>query len=613
MQSAPIFRRALQFLKFTAVLAFLLLLTAASLTITGHLYGVNNSVFHIPYVLNLAETPEFSDDAFYATLKYFASIVYPIMRLFATDDNVQAVFAVASFVSRFGALAGLLYLAMSNGLRSRLGLVLFMVGVVVSPWFQDFSVVGGHGMFLYYFTHSEVTWPLVFVALALLASDRLVPAAAAIGLMASINIFVAIWLGLVGAFAVLTSRRPLDFSTAAKSLAMFLVFASPVVIWLVVSLFTGNARGAAPFSFVGYVREYHSEHFLIEATPRRALMHFALMSVCGLMAASYVSNSRFWLRIQVGCLLIFVVGVVLPYFVDSRLVINLHLVRSAGLEQAVAGALVILAGARLALYADSYRGRLLGLTVLFATCALERTTGSIIIVALTLLVSIVTDPRVGSRSMAIVGFAERYAKSMTAVCVTLVIVELTRRFLGPDGSLQLVVVLFAFVLCILLALPGGEAVVLRRGLLASTVVALAASFVYKSIPLPAYEYRYNILDAGELNKSWTEIERQIRNSEIAGPFLIPVDDRRGFYFQLRARRKVWVDWKQGAAVMWAPSFYEQWARRYKEVSALGTPESFIDYARSNNIKNVLIHSTAGVCPAPASLKLRTAHLVLCVL
>jgi hypothetical protein len=74
-----------------------------------------------------------------------------------------------------------------------------------------------------------------------------------------------------------------------------------------------------------------------------------------------------------------------------------------------------------------------------------------------------------------------------------------------------------------------------------------------------------------------------------------------------------VDWKQGAAVMWAPSFYEQWARRYKEVSALGTPESFINYARSNNIKNVLIHSTAGVCPAPASLKLRTALLVLCVL
>jgi hypothetical protein len=63
-------------------------------------------------------------------------------------------------------------------------------------------------------------------------------------------------------------------------------------------------------------------------------------------------------------------------------------------------------------------------------------------------------------------------------------------------------------------------------------------------------------------------------------FLVP-PDREGF--QLGSDRNVWVDWRQGAAIMWSPSFYGRWISRYPEVLKLKTHPDFYNYAHSHGI------------------------------
>jgi len=92
----------------------------------------------------------------------------------------------------------------------------------------------------------------------------------------------------------------------------------------------------------------------------------------------------------------------------------------------------------------------------------------------------------------------------------------------------------------------------------------------------------------------------VRESTLSGPFLIPVlDPHRDRFatFQHRAKRPVWVDWKQGAAVMWDPWFYWQWMPRFREVEGLVTAEDFSDYALRNQIPSIILPSDIGSCPS----------------
>jgi hypothetical protein len=82
-------------------------------------------------------------------------------------------------------------------------------------------------------------------------------------------------------------------------------------------------------------------------------------------------------------------------------------------------------------------------------------------------------------------------------------------------------------------------------------------------------------------KSWKDAEQWARlNSPKEAVFLVP-PDRQGF--QLGSERNVWVDWRQGAAVMWSPSFYARWWARFPEVARLKTHSDFSAYAAAHRI------------------------------
>jgi len=105
--------------------------------------------------------------------------------------------------------------------------------------------------------------------------------------------------------------------------------------------------------------------------------------------------------------------------------------------------------------------------------------------------------------------------------------------------------------------------------------------------------------------------QQSAGGALPHPARRPLGSREFETFHLDARRPVWVDWKQGAAVMWDPSFHGLWAVRFEEVRALADDAARIAYARANAIDQVVLESTT--CPPGSSQAYGNARYSVCVI
>jgi hypothetical protein len=167
----------------------------ASIAVQGFEFGINNNVFHIPYVLRLYDDPVYATDPFYQSLKYFVSWVWPIVSLAVTPENIATVFFIAHVLSRWMAFAAILLVSLHFGLRTPWALVAIVFFFVVSPIFQGYLPVGKTGLFINYFTHSEVTHPLLLCSMLLLAQGRLNWAFLVNGITFNVNAFIGVWGG----------------------------------------------------------------------------------------------------------------------------------------------------------------------------------------------------------------------------------------------------------------------------------------------------------------------------------------------------------------------------------------------------------------------------------
>jgi hypothetical protein len=63
-------------------------------------------------------------------------------------------------------------------------------------------------------------------------------------------------------------------------------------------------------------------------------------------------------------------------------------------------------------------------------------------------------------------------------------------------------------------------------------------------------------------------------------------------FMVLSRRPVWVDWKQGATVMWAPEMYQIWAPRYRRLKQIANLTDAFALAREEDIPYIAVRKTA---------------------
>ena len=516
------------------------IVSALSLLHTGFVFGIENNLFHLPIVAGLYDEPQYRDDAFIQSLRYFASGVWLLLGNAEKHfGDVQALFLVLDYLSRLLSFVGFLCCASLVGVVERRDKVIFALVVCFISFLDGDSHAGAGGLFLRYFTHSEIANGTVLLAIYFAAKGRFTAATLALGVTFFTNVFIAVWLAplLLAIAVVLLAKQETDIATICVRVSAGIVLCIPFA-WPVIHSIVSNPEFGSPidFDFATFLRQYYPVHVLISSIPASDIVALAGVAAIGAVALWRLGPRAAELRVAyVGVMFVYAVGIVLPHMTGSPLLLNLHLLRSSTIIHLLAG----LAAA--ALVVNWFRAESV---TSFLLAALLLLTLSLHGVALWLAIPIMLIPVVLPAAQ---DSAPAYLRTIGYVVLAVVVL-----IVWPYSFWQ--------------------------------------NFTFNSMFADAVaEWR----DVGE----WAR-----RSTSPTAVFLVPPRPRddailpsnapdialsRTAVFEFTSHRRVFVDFKRGAAVMWMPSYYPVWRSRMIETERLGSLAERIEYASRHGIAYVV--------------------------
>lgn len=543
--------------------------TALSLMRTGFAFGISNNVFHIPLALGWEHLPAFAGDTYYLSLRKFTSLVWPLIALASNDSNVETVFLIAHILSRGFAMAAIAAF-LSLQLRLRPGeALLTMITVALTPWLVGGSVIGAHGLWIEYFSHSEVTWGFLLLSLMAAHAQRWTWAAALAGLVFDVNAFVGIWLLFMLGLAYCVLPPSQAWKQLLKSAVAFLLCAAPAAIWIAQSL--GESHAA--FSFLEYIRAYFPAHFLIEASNWRTRAIFIVLTILGFTAALLMPSPKFWLAVLTAAVIVFLIGTVLPYWLDHRLVFNLHLLRIGGVVQWLTLLMAVISLASRLTSGQRCRVSTYAMVGLLSLMTHQAEPASLIVAWVCL------------AAITLIEHRPENDRLITMLCkpgvvIGWIVLVITMEALRYEPSWANAL-RWTAMLAMVWSSPVRWA---RWGVLLLGTAILA----------PQIHSRGQLIREAPIPRSVIDLANWIRTEGIQGPILAEINPGLD-YLQLLTRQPVWVDKKQGAAVMWEPSFHSRWMTRYRDVLQLKGTAQFLAYARQHHLKYIVTHINQGSC------------------
>lgn len=511
-----------RFLDGLAVLLFCSLLAAVSAHLQGFEFGIDNNVFHIPITLHWYDLPQFSHDAVMQSLRRYTTPVFPLLGLFANDANIGTLFHAAFLLTRGLAIFALFQVMRSCGLYNPYLAAATASAIFVSALYGE-SVIGRDELLVDIFTHTALAQAVALLGIASMIRGRLIAAAIAGGLTFDLNAMVGLWylapLTLVCAFQLVTPPRTTARRVVLAATA-FCLTALPVAIWVALS----QNLDSIDFNYRAYLRDYYPYHFFIgwAGWPQRIAL--ALQVASGFSAASLLPRYRSHaILVLLGLTLLFVAGVAIGQISHSRVLLNLHLLRIDGMLTWTIVPLVLTAS----FAALTSTRTLSAIGAIIAIGGLIAGDWRIVLAGLSLLAAI----RFFSRQTVQMPLAVQHRKSilLATVAAVLALVAMTRGAYSARPTK-----------------PG-------------------------SMMVPSDQ---QLAGAWPQSPEWRQVTDWARNSTPADAlFIIPI--RLDF---VAARRRDWVDWKEGAAAMWAPDIYSTWHARTMDLAALHSAPAILAYA-----------------------------------
>jgi hypothetical protein len=559
--------------------AFLVITMAGSLismVITGFLFPTNTNIFHLPIVARLFDEPQYAQDAFIQSLRYYSSGIWLILEGSTSWAEPNLLFFIMAYVSHFLFLAGLVACATLLGVRGRKERLLLVALLCATHLLRYASYAGGDDLFSNYFTHSEIANGLFLIGLYLMMRRRIAAGVALIGLIFFVNAFKGVWAAPVFAAILLAQISSGEISwrqgigRAAIGACGAVLFAAPVIAAVL-----GNPELGEPqtFDYTNYLYEYFPHHFIFSSNPvkeRIALAVIAALGACSLLLLGRCA--RLLVVALAAVCAIYAIGAIASSFSHSQLLFNLHLLRIGGFIHSLA-ALAVSTLATVWFFGNEPAKSVLA-SAMVAAISVPSLVSAGIISALAIVLYALWDKDLD--------LLERYAPPQL-------------RNIAPF-------------------------------LAATSIVWMSCVMVFV----------YHRLDTeNALERQWIGEWRQIAgwahdNTSSYSIFLVPpgnVTDQNtpenlaassDSIFEFVSHRRIWVDFKRGAAVMWMPPYYHVWHRRIAEVSSLATHQERLRYAHREGIdylveicgpgdrKADVIFASRQLCVYPASAALESA-------
>lgn len=511
-------------------------------------FNRSNNFFHIPIVLDWHLDPLFAADPFVLALQSYATPFYVLLRPIIDADTVMPVFHLLFALCRGLTLFALLQLGRAMGLADARGVIAFALVVAAARASYGSSPVGDGGLFINYMTHTEFAQAFAILGIAMAIRGRPAAAGFAGGLAFAINAFVGVWalvpIGGLAAIDVLRGRLP-ALRRWLVGAACFAIPAVPVALFIVAAQ---REAGTLDVSYREYLQFYYGHHFFIGWSSWGARLTTACAMAAGGLATLLLLPRWRPLLAFVLFVGIFLVGIVVGEVATSRLVLNLHMLRSDGLMLWLAIAAV-------------------------AAASLPRLQGGAAVT------------RIGA--MAALAGLLLGAWWLAALGMALQVLLPARAFARGRG---LAPRLMGFAL----AARGEAGAMAASGrALAPAALALGAIAVIAWVlPDPRYipdpvrgPTLFQLEGSSPVVPAWRDVKAwAMRETPAEARFLIPLEFSD---FLSGTRRRVWVSQAEGGTAPWAPQTYRDWRRRYDEVAALRTEEEALAYARARGLDYVI--------------------------
>ncbi len=523
-------------------LALLAVLGAVlSLLVSGYVFGIKNNLFHLPIVGMLYDEPQFRGDEFIQSLRHYAAGPFLILEGADKYINPKTLFLCLDLASRFIAFIGFLACATLLGVKTRRDRAVFVAITAFSKILAGSSYAGDGGLFINYFTHTEIANGLSLLAIYYAARGRLTEAFAANGAVFFTSQFMAAWnclpLGIM--IACLLRQQQISSSQAlrrgALGLALFAILAAPVLRNMLT-----NPDFAIPLSFdyKVYLDQFWPFHFLFQSIPLRQKIALLMLIATGALAFVALGRRGFLFQAALwGYGAVYAIGIALPALTGNATLLNLHLLQSSvGIHLLSALGASTLA-TTLMRSQDAKRslvfGPLLVLTLCVSKIAIPLSP-AIILSYLTLVVKR-HGPEIPTsrRPMA------RYAliASLCAVWPYAIWTQ-SRASASIDRDI---------------------AEWIKVGQWARATTSADASFL-----VPTSDIR-------------TDVTSSVQTDAVSGIEI----------FEYISHRRVWTDFVRGAAVIWMPSYYKTWRERLSAVLEQHSLEQKQRYAASVGVDYII--------------------------
>lgn len=646
--------RSLQiFLLFAAALA--------SVAFQGFEYGTVHSVYHIPIIFDYAHSAEGPSDAFHQSLDYFVSGVYPILSLFVTEYNIFWVSLLFHIAIRFFNIF-IMWKIVSLIIKNQTSVLIISSILVYSLASESF------------FSHSEIGPLFVLLSWYFLFKRQYLAASAILGAAFNIYAYVAVWGGVIAGVCMLSSLKHEGLKAAIKTSCMmaglFILFASPTLLWILKSLAT--APPYEPFSFRGFLREYWPYHTFIDVQWKNIVV--LLLSIMTAFTALFHIRLNLPLdkRAPMFAILtaftgIIVFGMILPYVTDSRLLLDLFPLEERRYVPAIM-AIIIASWCGIAFQAAdpeekarsiiALTGLLSGNIILLLTAILlDKEFGAISAwkkwAPLLLLVMGAAHATFGAPPVQVEMWGTAAALILIFQCgliacflpktddyfpraLLLIAAALLGVLPETHDSIFLALIFFVYFALALYIAQRNYRLILIAVIIVSLLMILAsAKLIWLGVaatafllPLPAarlvpflQKYVSAVKPSGsallaslaicylifgavqigvrgglspdpQADRALKDTQLWARSHTPPHTVFLPVGVEG---FSTLSRRPVWIDWKIGAMVMWAPDTYKIWSTRWVQLKPVNSVAEAQNLARRENI-GFIVFSKKKVAP-----------------
>ena len=373
-----------------------------------------------------------------------------------------------------------------------------------------------------------------------------------------INAFIAFWLvpplALIAA-SLLMRRKATAGAICSQTVAGLVpcvLLAIPVLNNIV-----SNSEFGKPldFDFVNYLHQYFAGHVLIGSISAKGIFGLAAVALLGGIALRWFGAAARELQAAYcGAILLYAVGIAVPFITSAPIVLNLHLLRSSTIIH-------LLAGLATAALATNWLRSGKQLTFLH---------GCLIVMSLSL----------GDLAF--------------SLCIPIILnarfVEATQQF---DSSFRRMWghLALGIVLVIVWPLSTWQNLKFNRLFIESSREWTDVGNWARTSTLPTAMFL-----VPSRPRSSSTSEDVPSDPALSGTAI----------FEFISHRLVWIDYKRGAAAMWTPSYYQTWQARLSEVERLSSLNERVAYATHNGIGYVIDRCNS--VPAQSDAVFRTERL-----